>query len=65
MTKAQRPVKEIVNAKVSRSGIDSNARSVHSVSQDFNPGSKGEIEYLLERRTPQEIEKLMVIKTPK
>ena len=63
--KAQRAVKELISAKISASGIESNAKSVHSVSQDFNPGSRGEIEYLLERRTPQEIEKLMEIKTPK
>ena len=42
----------MVNTKISRSAIESNAQSVQSVTQDFNPGSRGEIEYLLERRTP-------------
>ena len=41
------------------------ALKANSINQDTNPPSKGEIEYLLERRTPQEIEKLMEIKTPK
>ena len=43
----------------------SNRAASPSESQELgNSGSKGEIENLLERRTPQEIEYLMEVKTP-